>query len=80
MRKSDIELLKLNLKDHPEAVRKGYERLVEEAVSEKYTIRQEIAILRQRDRKPEEFAEYDSFVEACKRDLKKAIGMEEEPQ
>lgn len=43
-----------------------YEERVVELVREKYSINQELAILRQRDSKPEEFAEYDSYVEGCK--------------
>ena len=77
MGKIDIKLLKANLKKHPEAVRKAYEHLVEVKVKERYTLRQEIAIIRQRDRKPEEFAVYDAYVEQCKKDLKQQIGMEE---
>ena len=77
MRKIDIKLLKANFKKHPEAVRKAYEHLVEVKVKERYTLRQEIAIIRQRDRKPEEFAAYDAYVEQCKKDLKQQIGMED---
>jgi hypothetical protein len=77
MPKIDIILLKANYRNHPEVVRKAYERLVEAKVEEKYTIRQEISIIRQRDRKPEEFAVYDAYVEQCKKDLKQQIGMED---
>ena len=35
-------------------------------IRERYTIDQEFAILRQRDTKPEEFAEYDKYCEECK--------------
>ena len=37
---------------------------------EKYNVNQELAILRQRDTKPEEFAEYNEYVEKCKRQVK----------
>lgn len=35
-------------------------------IRERYSISDELAILRQRDTKPEEFAEYNAFVEECK--------------
>ena len=43
-----------------------YEEKVVNAIREKYTIDDELAILRQRDTKPEEFAEYNAFCEECK--------------
>ena len=76
MKESEIILLRANLKDHPEAVRLAYERMVGEKVAEKYNIRQEIAILRKKDRNPEEYAEWDAYVERCKSEIKSAIGME----
>lgn len=39
----------------------------------RYNLNQELAILRQRDTKPEEFAEYNAFVEACKAEAKAEI-------
>jgi hypothetical protein len=47
-----------------------YPKLVEEAIREKYSLSDELAILRQRDSKPEEFEEYNTFVEQCKADIK----------
>ena len=40
------------------------------AIREKYSIDDELAILRQRDSKPEEFKEYFDFVEGVKQNLK----------
>lgn len=40
------------------------------AIREKYSIDDEIAILRQRDTKPDEFEEYFNFVEGVKEALK----------
>lgn len=42
-------------------------------VRQKYSFSGEIAILRQRDTKPNEFAEYNIFVESCKTEAKKFI-------
>lgn len=43
-----------------------YEQRVVNRIREKYSIDDELAILRQRDTKPEEFAEYNAFVEMVK--------------
>lgn len=51
----------------------NYEQLVVSKIRERYTIDQELAILRQRDTKPQEFAEYDAYVEQCKTDAKEVI-------
>ena len=43
-----------------------YEQRVVSRIREVYSIDDELAILRQRDTKPEEFAEYNAFVEKVK--------------
>ncbi|MBQ2746775.1 MAG: hypothetical protein IJF35_03595 [Clostridia bacterium] len=43
-----------------------YEQRVVNRIREKYSVDDELAILRQRHTKPEEFAEYNSFVEKIK--------------
>ena len=47
-----------------------YEAKVDRLVREKYSLSNELAILRQRDTKPEEFAEYNTYVELCKASAK----------
>lgn len=49
-----------------------YEERVVNRIREKYSIDDELAILRQRDTKPEEFAEYNAFVEKIKAEEKNA--------
>lgn len=44
-------------------------RIVRE-IRKKYTINDELAILRQRDSKPQEFEEYNNYVENCKAKIK----------
>ena len=44
----------------------SYEELVVQKIRERYTIDDELAILRQRDVKQDEFAEYNDFCEQCK--------------
>ena len=43
-----------------------YEQRVVGRIREKYSVDDELAILRQRDTKPDEFAEYNAFVENIK--------------
>lgn len=43
-----------------------YEQRVVSRIRERYSVDDELAILRQRDTKPEEFAEYNAFVEEIK--------------
>lgn len=43
-----------------------YEDIVSELIHTKYSLNAEMAILRQRDTKRDEFDEYDAFCEECK--------------
>lgn len=43
-----------------------YEQRVVNRIREVYSVDDELAVLRQRDTKPEEFAEYNNFVEKIK--------------
>lgn len=54
----------------PEQIREKYESEVNERIREKYTLSQELAILRQRDSKPEEYAAYNEYCETCKAQAK----------
>lgn len=47
--------------------------MIAKAVRNKYSISQELAILRQRDTKPDEFREYNDFVENVKTEVKAYI-------
>jgi hypothetical protein len=53
-----------------------YPALVSEKVGRRYTINDEIAILRQRDTKPEEYEEYNYYVEQCKSEAKQELGID----
>lgn len=50
-----------------------YEDLIVSKIREKYSLDQELAILRQRDSKPQEFAEYNDYVEKCKVEAKQEM-------
>jgi hypothetical protein len=47
-----------------------YEQKVSCLIRERYTQDEEFALLRQRDSKPEEFAEYNAYCEECKNVVK----------
>lgn len=50
-----------------------YEERVAELIREKYSVNQELAILRQRDGKPEEFELYNAYAENCKARAKEEV-------
>lgn len=56
-----------------------YKEQIVSAIRERYSIDDELAILRQRDTKLEEFAEYFAFVEGIKQSLKdeEALALQE---
>ena len=50
-----------------------YPNLVSRLIRERYSIDDEMAILRQRDTKPEEYETYNAFCEECKARAKAEI-------
>ena len=70
MNKTEIRLSKLN---HTE--QEDYVSEVERLIRKRYSISAELAILRQRDTKPEEFTEYNTYVEQCKSKIKEELGI-----
>ena len=51
----------------------SYEETIVRKIRKKYNINQELAILRQRDVKTQEFAEYNAYVEQCKLEAKQEV-------
>lgn len=51
---------------------------IERAIRARYSFNQELAIQRQRDTKPEEFAEYFAFCEECKAKVSEQMAREQE--
>lgn len=47
-------------------VENDYMEYVDRLIRRKYSVSAELAILRQRDSKPEEFAEYNAYADECK--------------
>lgn len=50
-----------------------YEVIVEYLIKDKYSISDELAILRQRDVKSEEFEEYNNYCDECKAKAKEIL-------
>ena len=65
-----LRLAKKNRETNPESWEQLYEGEIVRRIRKKYSLNQELAILRQRDEKPEEFKAYNEYVEACKKYIK----------
>jgi hypothetical protein len=53
-----------------------YESMIIRKIRQRYSVNQELAILRQRDTKTEEFATYNEYVERCKAEVKQELGIQ----
>lgn len=54
-----------------------YEDEVVRLIRRKYSLSKELAIMRQRDKKPEEWEAYNAYCEECKAEAKKEVYGEE---
>lgn len=54
---------------------KVYGDLVNQKIRIRYSLSEELALLRQKDEKPDEYAIYNAYVEQCKNDAKAEIAM-----
>ena len=70
-----LKLAKKNREVNEKSWADLYEAVVEEKIRKRYTVNQELAILRQRDSKPDEFAEYNAYAEKCKAEAKAELDM-----
>lgn len=70
-----LKLAKKNREVNPASWDELYENLIIRKIRKRYSVNQELAILRQRDTKPVEFAEYDDYVERCKAEVKEELGL-----
>lgn len=66
----NVRLAKKIREVDPKAFKRLYENLIVKKIRARYSINEELAILRQRDEKPAEFAEYHDYVEVCKAEAK----------
>lgn len=53
-----------------------YNEEVNSMIRQRYSLSEELAILRQRDVKPEEFAAYNEYAEKCKSKVKAMMGVQ----
>ena len=70
-----LKLAKKNKENDPASWEEVYESEVVKKIRARYSVSQELAILRQRDTKPEEFAAYNTYVEECKAAVKQEMGV-----
>ena len=68
-----LGLARKNREVNPESWDQLYETEIIRRIRQRYSVNQELAILRQRDTKTEEFAEYNAFVEKCKAEVKEEL-------
>lgn len=68
-----FKLAKANKESRPKTFEGFYGDKVNKLIRKKYTISAELAILRQRDSKPEEFEVYNAYVEECKKAINTTI-------
>lgn len=54
-----------------------YKATIDKLIRQRYSVSDEIAILRQRDSKPEEYAEYNAYCEECKAQAKSELANKE---
>ncbi len=71
MTEKQIERLKRN-----GLLKEAYAALVSKKIKRRFSLSDELALLRQREEKPEEFSAYNAFAEACKAEAKEELGGE----
>ena len=71
----NIRLAKANKEVSPKSWEHLYENLIIKKIRARYSVNQELAILRQRDIKVDEFEEYNAYVEKCKAEVKAELGV-----
>ena len=75
-----MDNIEKRLTDANDAVQGVYADLVTRRIRRRYTVSDELAILRQRDEKPDEYAAYYAYCEACKADARAEIEAAETPE
>lgn len=69
---SGYEIRQVEISEHVSYI-PTYEERVVQLIREKYTIDDELGILRQKDSKPDEFVEYNEYCEKCKIQAKEEV-------
>lgn len=65
-----LKLAKKNREVDPASWERLYENLIIRKIRKRYSVNQELAIHRKRDKNPTEFEEYDQYVEQCKAEVR----------
>ena len=73
-----LRLARKNKEVSPDSWEKLYENEIIRRIRKRYSINQELAVLRQRDSKPEEFALYNDYIEQCKAEIKAKMNFKKE--
>ena len=71
-----LKLAMKNRESKPESWDALYENTIIRKIRRRYTVNQELAILRQRDSKPEEFEAYNAYIEQCKAETREEMRIE----
>lgn len=69
-----LNLLNKNKTVEPATYDAVYGALIEQQIRLKYSLSAELAILRQRDTKPDEYEAYNAYAEQCKQEVKAMLG------
>lgn len=64
----------------PKYTQGEYAKKVEELIREKYSLSDELAVLRQRDEKPNEYSDYYTYAEECKVKAKEILNNKEDEE
>lgn len=56
-------------------IKRLYADLVNQKIRLRYATSDELALIRQRDEKPDEFAEYNAYVEECKAEARAELDL-----
>lgn len=75
MKAYEIELAKKN--GTIERIRRGE---IDRLIGMRYSIGDQIALLRQKETKQEEFAAFNDYAEACKRTVDESLGLAEDSE
>lgn len=73
-----MDAWKIKLSILNETTERLYARMVEEKIAARYSIGEQISILRRRDENPEAFAAFYDFAEACKAEARAEINAVED--
>ena len=72
----DFKQIELDLLKRNGRLYQRYSELVESDIEAVYPIGKQIAIIRQKDKKPEEYEKFDAYCEQCKANRKAELGIE----